>query len=254
MRDDADGKSAGSVIVFNDVTDLVEALEAKDGFLHAVSHELRTPLTSILGYLDLALEEAETLTEAGRLASDLRVAERNAERLLHLVSDLLATASGPTLRVGDTDLSALVASSLASARPQADAAGIVLVDDAAAGVRGVLDPDRIHQVLDNLLSNAIKYSSAGDSVTASCRSADGVLEICVADTGRGMTEEDRLQVFDRFFRTADVQESAIPGLGLGLSITRMIVQAHGGTISVASTEGEGTAFTVRIPAAGKAAA
>lgn len=250
---DPSGSSAGSVIVFNDVTELVEALEAKDEFLHGVTHELRTPLTSILGYIDLALDEAESATGAEALSANLRVAERNAGRLLHLVSDLLATASGPTLNVRRADLAGVVRSSLASARPHADTAGITLIDEAPRTLPGVFDPDRIHQVVDNLIVNAIKYSSPGDSVTAQAWDDGESLSVRIVDTGRGISQEDQEQIFAKFFRTATVRESTIPGLGLGLTIIKGIVDAHHGFISVDSDPGRGTAFTVSIPASGPTA-
>ncbi|MEJ6550057.1 PAS domain-containing sensor histidine kinase [Corynebacterium sp. USCH3] len=253
---DPDGTYAGSVIVFNDVTDLMEALDAKDAFLHRVSHELRTPLTSILGYLDLALEELEQVDRVGQeradhdlhqLAANLQVVERNAERLLLRVSDLLESASRPSVRLQSGDLTDVVRSSLESARPYAESAGVILVDSTVSGLAGEFDPARMHQVFDNLIVNAIKYSSSGDTVTTSCRSDGGCLEVCVSDTGRGMTEADRLRVFEQFFRTPEVKESTIPGLGLGLTIASAIVQAHEGVIEVESSLGVGTSFTVRVP-------
>lgn len=243
-----DGSYAGSVIVFNDVTELMDALEAKDDFLHRVSHELRTPLTSILGYVDLALETAESEPVPADLIANLQVVERNAERLLHRVSDLLTTASRPSIHPLPADLSTVVRSSLIAAKPQAEAAGITLVDGTTQDLTGEFDPSRMHQVFDNLITNAIKYSSAGDTVTATCRNDSDNLEVCISDTGRGMTEEDRLRVFNRFFRTTEVRESMIPGLGLGLTIASVVLQGHHGTIAVESALGQGTTFTVRIPA------
>ncbi len=247
MRD-ASGQSTGSVIVFNDVTELVDALEAKDTFLQGVTHELRTPLTSILGYVDLALEEAEASEASSTLHANLEVIERNAGRLLHRVSDLLSTATAPAVIKVRSNVADVVQSSVFSARPQAEATGIELVCDASSDLIGHFDPERMHQVLDNLISNAVKYSSAGDVVTAAARAAGDWLEITVSDTGPGISEADQQQLFDKFFRTASVRESTIPGLGLGLSITKGIVDAHQGTISIASALGQGTTFTVRIPA------
>lgn len=241
------GESAGAVIVFNDVTELVAALEAKDDFLHSVTHELRTPLTSILGYIDLALEEAESLSAGSKIASHLKVAERNAHRLLQLVSDLLETASAPRLSIRHADLAQVVRSSLTSARPQAQSAGITLIDKVPASLPGVFDPDRMHQVIDNLIINAVKYCRPGDTITASAGLKNGTLSVEIADTGPGITAADQEQIFDKFFRTTGVQESSIPGLGLGLSIVKAILEAHRGTISLSSTPGEGAKFTIRIP-------
>lgn len=251
--EDASGDSAGSVIVFNDVTQLVEALEVKDAFLHGVTHELRTPLTSILGYIDLALEQAESAPETADLVANLRVAERNAARLLGLVSDLLDTAAEPNVRIRAGNLAEVVRSSLISARPQAEAKDITLVDQTPPSLPGHFDADRMHQVLDNLISNAIKYSSAGDIVTARAWSDDGAaLVLQIRDTGRGISAADQQQLFEKFFRTSSVRESTIAGLGLGLPLTKAMVEAHRGTITVDSTPGEGTTFTVTLPGASTA--
>lgn len=251
---DEDGASAGSVIVFNDVTELMEALKAKDDFLRRVSHELRTPLTSILGYVDLALEEVSGEVsgegpDLRQLGANLEVVERNAERLLLRVSDLLESAARPSVRPRSADLAEVVGSALESAKPFAESAGVSLIDETTPGLLGEFDPARMHQVFDNLVANAVKYSSSGDTVTATCRTDGGHLEVRVSDTGRGMSEQDRLRVFDQFYRNSEVKESAIPGLGLGLTIANAIVQEHGGTIAVESILSEGTSFTVRIPAA-----
>ncbi|GLB68166.1 sensor histidine kinase [Arthrobacter mangrovi] len=247
MTDD-DGKFDGSVIAFSDVTELVRALAAKDDFVASVSHELRTPLTSIIGYLDLALEEAEETDEAGQLAGSLRVAQRNAERLFQLVSDLLSSASGPmSIAPKRTSLAEVIRSSLDSAAPKAAAAGVVLRDDCPETLLAFIDPDRIGQVVDNLLSNAIKYSPGGGEVEVRAWTAGGHAVLEVRDNGLGISEEDQREVFTKFFRTAAVRRTAIPGVGLGLVISKSIVEAHGGTIECKSTLGAGTTFTVTLP-------
>ncbi|MDN6386430.1 MAG: PAS domain-containing protein, partial [Corynebacterium sp.] len=175
---DQDGASAGSVIVFNDVTELMEALKAKDDFLRRVSHELRTPLTSILGYVDLALEEVSgEEPDLEQLGTNLEVVERNAERLLLRVSDLLESAGRPG-GPPTADLAEVVRSSLESAKPFAESAGVSLVDATTTGLHGEFDPARMHQVFDNLITNAVKYSSSGDTVTATCRTVGDGLEVC----------------------------------------------------------------------------
>ena len=245
---DDDGKFDGSVIAFSDVTELVRALAAKDDFVASVSHELRTPLTSIIGYLDLALEEVEETDGAGRLAGSLRVAQRNAERLLQLVSDLLSSASGPmSIAPKLTSLAEVIRSSLDSAAPKAAAAGVVLRDDCPETLQAFIDPDRIGQVVDNLLSNAIKYSPGGGEVEVRAWTAGGHAVLEVRDYGLGISEEDQREVFTKFFRTAAVRRTAIPGVGLGLVISKSIVEAHGGTIECTSTLGAGTTFTVTLP-------
>ncbi|HCC39409.1 MAG TPA: two-component sensor histidine kinase, partial [Arthrobacter bacterium] len=110
-----------------------------------------------------------------------------------------------------------------------------------------VDGPRISQVLDNLVSNAIKYSPDGGNVVVSLEHDGGNLACRVSDTGMGMNADDQAQVFAKFFRTSNVRRTAIPGVGLGLPISKAIVEAHGGTIQVESKPGQGTTFTFRVP-------
>ncbi|MCC3277245.1 cell wall metabolism sensor histidine kinase WalK [Arthrobacter sp. zg-Y20] len=246
LRDN--GEFSGSVLAYSDVTDMVNALNAKEDFVSSVSHELRTPLTSIIGYLDLVLEDLEPAAVPDHIQSALQVAQRNAERLLLLVADLLTTASGTMhLHRRDTDVAELVRASLDSARRRAEAVDVALKCDCEPGLEATVDPDRISQVLDNLLSNAIKYSPDGGTVTVRSRRAEGNLLLEVQDNGIGMSESDQRDVFTKFFRTGQVKKAAIPGVGLGLVITKSIVEAHGGRISFVSELGRGTTFRVEIP-------
>ncbi|MGX5357947.1 sensor histidine kinase [Kocuria sp. KH4] len=251
MRDD-DGRPEGSVLSFNDVTELVAALQAKDDFLAGVSHELRTPLTSIRGYTELlAMDDGLP----GHVRSGLEVIERNADQLLVLVEDLLGTA-GSVLepQLVAADLVQVVEQSVAAAGPKAAAGGVDLRVEAPRRLVLECDPVRIGQVLDNLLSNAIKYSPSGGPVTVSITPAGRAVQLRVADRGMGMRPQDAEEVFGRFFRSANARMSAIPGLGLGLAVARKIVERHGGGIRCESELGEGTVFTVVLPLAGPGAA
>jgi signal transduction histidine kinase len=111
----------------------------------------------------------------------------------------------------------------------------------------MLDPNRIDQVLNNLLSNAIKYSPGGGTITISAWRGPTELGFDVRDNGMGMSEEDTARIFTKFFRSGEVRRSAIPGVGLGMSIAREIVEGHGGDISCISVPGSGTTFTVTLP-------
>lgn len=246
MRDQ-DGNFAGSVIVFSDVTELVNALAAKDDFVSNVSHEFRTPLTSILGYVELMLDDDDDLTEYQR--GPLEIIRRNSERLLTLVSDLLSSRNGQLIvSPRAVNVADLVRASVTAALPRATVSDIRLMADAPERLAARVDPARISQVLDNLVSNAIKYSPDGGDVVVSLRSEDGHVVCSVSDTGMGMSEKDQEEVFAKFFRTAAVRNSAIPGVGLGLSISKAIVEAHGGSVSLRSEVGEGTTFTFAVPA------
>lgn len=243
---DQDGNFAGSVIVFSDVTELVSALAAKDDFVSNVSHEFRTPLTSILGYVELLLDDDDDLTDSQR--GPLEIIRRNSERLLTLVSDLLSSRNGQLLVTPEAvNVAELVRTSVTAALPRAAESGIQLRADAPDRLEAHIDAARISQVLDNLVSNAIKYSPDGGDVVVSLRAEDGHMVCSVSDTGMGMSQQDQEEVFAKFFRSAAVRNSTIPGVGLGLSISKAIVEAHGGRVSLASEVGKGTTFTFAVP-------
>jgi PAS domain S-box-containing protein len=229
---------------------LLELDRLKDEFVALVSHELRTPLTSIRGYLELVLDgEAGDVTDEQR--QFLGVVERNANRLLGLVGDLLflaqIEAGKLSLEVGAVDLAAVAAESVETARPLAEEKDITLT--LATSPLALLAGDRVRlaQLLDNLVSNAIKFTPEGGRVDVRASSSRGNAILEVRDTGMGIPAEEQEHIFERFFRTARATEQAIQGTGLGLAISKAIVHAHGGRITLASTEGEGATFRVTIP-------
>lgn len=242
------GNLVGAVVVYSDVTGLVEALAANGELVSNVSHEFRTPLNSILGNVDLVLEDPST---SALSAKRLEVVQRNSERLLALVSDLTLSASS-ALKVHPkrTDLAGLVETSIGSARAQADRSNIALVTDVPSPLWAYADPLRIGQALDNLVSNAIKYSPGGGVVKVTAEATRDWVRLRVKDTGMGMSPEDSSRVFRRFFRADAARDAAISGAGLGLSITKSIIERHGGHISCESFQGRGSTFTVTLPAEG----
>ncbi|WP_234754148.1 sensor histidine kinase [Arthrobacter ramosus] len=247
MKNDIDDGFAGAVIVFRDVTDVVNALAAKDELVANVSHEFGSPLTSILGNLDLVLRGPQELTPGVRRY--LETAERNAGRLRALVADLLQSAAAvESVHLRPTDLAGLVENSLVSAQAQADAAHVGLVADVPAPLWADADPLRLGQALDNLVSNAIKYSPGGGLVSVRAARNNDWVRLEVRDTGMGMTTDEATRIFTRFFRTNAARQAAIPGVGLGLSITKSIVERHGGTITCHSIPGRGSTFTLALPA------
>jgi signal transduction histidine kinase len=227
---------------------LREADRLKDEFVALISHDLRTPLTSILGYLELTLEDEElTGTQRGYL----EVVDRNAQRLLRLVSDLLFVArleAGQLeLHQSELDLAAVVRQSVAEAEPRAAAGGIKLTCETEPVPHVNADKGRIFQLLDNLVSNAIKFTPDGGSVRVSVTAANGGVLLEVADTGMGIPSDEQRRLFERFFRSSTASERQIQGTGLGLYIARAIVEAHGGDISFESEPGRGTAFRIEMP-------
>jgi len=248
---DRAGKLFGYVTVGQDITAEVNAIRARDDLVTSVSHELRTPLTSILGYLDLAMDE-ESLSPS--VARRLEVASKNAERLLDLVSNLLVSGQrrsemGYVLNPARVDIAHVAKEAMEAITPIVHDQGIEIALSAEEGVEVFGDAAALRQVLDNLLSNATKYNAEHGSVALQvARVAGDTVEMSVSDTGRGMTEEEQRHIFDRFYRAESARNSGVRGTGLGLAIVRDIVEQHRGSIRVRSARGEGTTITVSLPA------
>ncbi|MCT1479735.1 cell wall metabolism sensor histidine kinase WalK [Microbacterium sp. p3-SID336] len=250
---DGAGAQQGYLFVLTDETRAVEVARMKDEFVGMISHELRTPLSAIIGFLDLLQNDpGQPLTEDQQ--EFVGIIERNAQRLLNLVGDLLFTAQVESgrfpLEREEADVAELVRAAVASAGPHAQREGIDLVAEVGeTPLRAMVDAGRIGQAVDNLLSNAIKFTPRGGTVTATARPVDGGVEISIADTGVGIPEDEQGMLFTRFFRASTATRNAVPGVGLGLTITRAIVLAHGGAMDVASKEGVGTEFRFVLPVA-----
>jgi signal transduction histidine kinase len=246
-----DGAIVGRIWTLREVTADRRLERLRDAFVAAVSHELRTPLTSMSGFLELLADEEHALGPAGRRYVD--VIRRSNARLQGAVEDLLLVAEIEAerleLRLEPTDLAELAIETVEAARPAAAENGIELLLDVQHSLPLEADADRLRQVLDNLVSNALKFTPDGGSVTLSARNGSGPLRVEVTDTGIGIPQEELGQLFSRFYRASTATRRAIPGTGVGLVIARAIVEAHGGAISLESTEGEGTRVTVTLPAA-----
>ncbi|MBP3042968.1 PAS domain-containing protein [Arthrobacter jiangjiafuii] len=241
----ASGVLSGSVIAFSDVTRLVRAVASQEEFVGNVSHELRTPLTSIMGYLDLVLEDERLHPQ---LVGALNVALHNSERLLTLVSDLLSVASGTKkMERRPVNLAEIIREGVLSIALRAELTGVDVTSEIPASLTADVDPHRLAQVIDNLLTNAVKYSPNGGTVAVRLWQDRQAVRLQVADTGIGMSEAEQAMVFTKFFRGARAVASAVPGVGLGLVITKSIVDAHGGQLSFVSSLGQGSVFTVSLP-------
>jgi len=220
----------------------------KDEFIATVSHELRTPLTSIIGYIELLRDESMDGPNTGQFTE---VIGRNAEQLLRLVGDLLFLSRMRTGKLAidlhATDLAGLAAKAVAEMRPQARRKNVELVLSATAVPPFAADPVRITQLLGNLISNAVKFTGAGGRVEVSIGAQEDGAVLAVADTGAGIPAADREKIFERFYRSATAARLVVPGTGLGLPIVKAIVEAHGGSITVDSAEGQGSTFTVHLP-------
>ena len=240
----------GTVAVFRDFTQEAEIDRMKSDFVSIVSHELRTPLTSIKGYLDLVLMGASGPTNKQQ-ESFLQIAKSNTDRLHRLVSDLLDISrmeSGRmTLDVQVVSMLQVVKQVSSSMRKEFQDKGLTLTLDVPPELPEILgDPARISQVLLNLLSNACKYTSDGGAILR-VRPGRRVLQVDVIDTGVGMSLDDQEKLFTPFFRADDQVVRQETGSGLGLTITKSLVEMHGGEMRVVSKPGMGSTFTFTLP-------
>ena len=244
-----DGAVTGAVAVFEDVTAQRELEKLKEEFVSVVSHELRTPLTSMRGSLGLLASGV-----AGDLPPDavelVDIAVINTDRLVRLVGELLdlerLAAGERSLDRAENDVADIVRQAVTSVAALAAAAQVELRADVTPG-HAWCDSDRIVQVLVNLLGNAVKFSPAGSVVVLTARPYGESLRFDVADTGRGIPPDKLEHIFDRFAQVELDDGKSGGGTGLGLAIARSIVQSHGGTIAVSSSQQSGTCFQVTVP-------
>ncbi|MRG97125.1 PAS domain-containing protein [Polyangium spumosum] len=231
-----------------------EAIRARDEFLSIASHELRTPCTS----LRLGIEALLRHARAGKLDRMpaplierlLETSDRQSKHLLHLIDRLLDVsrleAGHLDLELEEVDLAALTREAAGELREESARMGGTLLVEAERPVRGMWDRARLRQVVTNLLGNALKYG-AGKPVRVRASGDESQAWLCVEDRGIGIPEDRQPHIFERFERA--VSSRHYGGLGLGLYIVRQIVEAHGGTIALASHPGEGSTFTVTLPKA-----
>ncbi len=249
VKEEGDAEPRELARAFNRMAaSLQESERQKDEFFALVSHELRTPLTSIIGYLELVLDDEELTDDARRF---LEIVERNARRLLRLVGDMLfiaqVEAGRMTLERGPVDLLVVAREAVAAAQPSAQRRGVALTLEGEATGEAEGDRDRLGQMLDNLISNALKFTPEGKAIRVIASDTGTAAQVIVADEGAGIPAEDVARLFERFYRSSSATRRAVPGVGLGLSIVKTIVDGHGGEVLLASDEGEGTTVTVRLP-------
>jgi signal transduction histidine kinase/ActR/RegA family two-component response regulator len=231
--------------------DAEAANRLKDEFLAVVSHELRTPLSAILGWARLL---GGGQLDAARTTHAIQTIERNAKALARIIDDLLDTSrlinGNVRIEPQAVDLVAVIQGALDEIRPAADARGVYVTftypvePDPIAG-----DAIRLQQVVANLLSNAVKFTPLGGQIEVRLIPSGSGAEIRVTDTGQGIAAEFLPRIFDRFTQADDSSTRRQGGIGLGLSIVKALVEAHGGTVQADSPGlGRGATFTVKLPA------
>jgi PAS domain S-box-containing protein len=230
----------------------LELARTKDEFVAMVTHELRNPLAVISGAIAMFVDELEELTTEQQ-REYLRVIERSSQRLSVMAEDLLDLArleSGHlAVHPVDTDLCATIDEAVRSNTTAAAGKQLTVTVRLPERLDLHADPSRLRQVADNLLTNAIKYTPAGGTITITAGLDDTgqMITWTVADTGIGVPLDEQHRLFHRFYRASTALNKRIPGTGLGLVITRTIVERHHGTIALAHHTGPGTTFVIRLP-------
>jgi signal transduction histidine kinase len=231
---------------------LGEASQHKSQFLANMSHELRTPLNAIIGYSEMLQEEAEDLDQQS-LIPDLQKVNAAGKHLLGLINDILdlskIEAGRMDLYLEDFEVGQLVRDVQAIVQPLVDKNGNALVVTCPDGIGSMhADLTKVRQALFNLLSNAAKFTDHGTISLTAQREPDDWLTFAVSDTGIGMTEEQLGRLFEAFSQAEASTRSTYGGTGLGLAISRHFCRMMGGDLTVTSSSGEGSTFTVRLPA------
>ena len=230
---------------------LLEVSRLKNQFVGNLSHELRTPLTSILGYADL-LASGRVAAQGQAFQDALRLIGKQGRLLLQLINDLLDMSAMQSdqfeFHVAPCAPSALVQDVVETLHDQAEQRGVRVLVQAQTGLDSwALDAKRFRQVTYNLLSNALKFTPADGQVTITVRVQDDGLMLCVSDTGIGIAPEHLDDIFLDFHQLDGSRTRHFEGTGLGLALTRRLVQAQGGSVQVSSVLGQGSQFTVRWP-------
>ena len=247
-------KSARDITEAKRLREMVEdASRAKDEFLAVLSHELRTPLNTVVGYARMLHREDVLITPELRTKA-LEALARNADALIRLVSDVLDTSRIVTgkLRLDHAafDLGDVIREAVETQQQAMEAKRLVLDMRIEDNLRLIGDSDRVRQVVWNLMSNATKFTPAGGTIAVDARRTGPALRLEVRDTGMGIAREHLPLVFQRFWQAEGGAAREIGGLGLGLALSRHIVELHGGTIHAESEGiGHGASFVVTFPAA-----
>jgi two-component system phosphate regulon sensor histidine kinase PhoR len=246
-----DGRLRGGVIVLNNVTRLRKLENLRKDFVANVSHELRTPITSIKGFVETLLDGA--LRDPVDAANFLKIIGRQAERMDNIIEDLLLLSGvergleESNVRVEKGKIIDIIRDAIEVCDHKAREKKIRIDVDCAPDIEGTVNEPLLEQAVINLLDNAIKYSDEGGPVEISASRHADEITIEVRDEGCGIDREDIPRLFERFYRVDKARSRKLGGTGLGLAIVKHIMQAHGGSVIVASTPGEGSTFTLHLP-------
>jgi two-component system phosphate regulon sensor histidine kinase PhoR len=240
---------SGCLVVIHDITEIRRLETVRSDFVANVSHELKTPLTSIKGFVETLLEGALDDKENNR--NFLKIIQDHAERLNNLVEDLLSLShlesKEITLNKKNFNLRQQLEDVISGFKSQIKKKNIDIKNELSANIAVTADKDRIEHVFINLLDNAIKFNKERGAIQIFSQQINGGIKVIVEDSGIGIPEKDIPRIFERFYRVDKARSRELGGTGLGLSIVKHIVELHGGSVGVESTEGFGSKFWFILP-------
>lgn len=251
------GSRIGAVLVLNDVTRLRRLENVRRDFVANVSHELRTPITSMKGFVETLLDGA--VNEPENAERFLRIVLKHADRLNAIIDDLLLLAQmeqaekdkdSARIELKPTPLGDVLDAARRTCQAKAERKSIAVHLDCPTPLVVNCDPTLLEQAVINLLDNAINYSDSGRPVDLCGRVQENEVLIEVRDQGCGISKNHLPRIFERFYRVDKARSREVGGTGLGLAIVNHIVQVHGGTVTVSSEVGQGSLFTIHLPATG----
>jgi signal transduction histidine kinase len=240
----------GYILARKSLEPIASMVNEQQRFIADASHELRTPLAVLRGETEVALGKTRTVEE---YQESLTLIQEEAERLSRIVEDLFILARQPiqsptALIKAPVSLTEVVKDCARAAQVLASRKGVRLkLENDSTSIALNADEELIKRMILNLLDNAVKYTPEGGEISLALEKHNGSAEIVVRDTGIGLSQTDQQRVFDRFYRVDKARSRALGGAGLGLSIVRSIVEAHGGNITIDSTPRHGSTFTVSLP-------
>jgi two-component system phosphate regulon sensor histidine kinase PhoR len=248
---DATGRGIGAVIVLNDITNFRRLENIRKDFVANVSHELKTPITSIKGFVETLLDGA--ISDPNDAERFLRIIAKQADRLHAIIEDLLNLSKieqcedAGDIELQESSLHEVLEAAIYACQPQATDRNIDIRLMCDEHLTALINAPLLDQAVVNLLDNAVKYSEPGGHVDVSASAANGEVTISVIDTGCGIPADELPRIFERFYRVDKARSRKLGGTGLGLAIAKHIVNVHHGRVTVESTVGKGSAFSIKLP-------
>lgn len=240
--------SIGWIIVMHDITPFKEMDKLKGELIATVSHDLKQPLSVMNGYIELMLMQQAVSPQGMHSVQMIRRSIQNMRQLIDDLLDLAKIESGIQLQLQPVEISIVVSDCIDSLRPAVQNKSMTITTENMEGLPSVMgDYSRLRQILMNLIGNAVKYTPPEGWVTVCAEQRGNSLRVTVQDNGLGISPEDQIHVFDRFYRVRRPETDSIEGTGLGLAIVKSLVEAHKGQIGVESKLGEGSTFYIMLP-------